>query len=172
MGGPVPVAYNYSSADAGCWTRMRDIGVPERNDKGQSRNLEWNKQGLVEEEVPAGQEAKSIIDPVPSQPDEAAGHGHVGAHFSNGVVHEGQHDRVQGVRDQETGRAALGEAAANADEEGGSNGATGGNKLDLAVLKPPLEMAHIRVFHMLRAGAVGRVDLGLLLLAVSEMHGC
>lgn len=170
MGANLPVAHNNSGANASRRSRVCDICAPEGNDKGQCSNLKRNKQSLVEEEVPASDEAQGIIDPVSRQADKATRDGHVCVHLGDRVIDEGEDERVEGIGDQEAAGAALGETASDGDEEGRADGATGGDELDLTVIKAPVEMAHVIRVAMSKAADVGKVGLGMLLLFC--VHGC
>jgi len=164
------VAHNDSGANASRRSRVRRIRAPEGNDRGQGSNLKWNKQSLVEEEVPASDEAQGIIDPVSCQADKATRDGHVCVHLGDRVVDEGEDERVKGIGDQETAGAALCETASDGDEEGRTDGTTSGDELDLTVAKAPMEMAHVIRVAMIKAAGVGKVGLGVLLLFC--IHGC
>ena len=37
----------------------------------QSRDFEWDQQSFIEEKVPSSHEAKSVVNPMASHPDEA-----------------------------------------------------------------------------------------------------
>lgn len=53
----LPVACNHCNADTSGWARVQRISVPEGDDGGQGSDLEGDDEGLVDEEVPASQEA-------------------------------------------------------------------------------------------------------------------
>ena len=53
----LPIADNDSSAYTSCRSRVCHVVVPEGDNKGQGGDLKGDNQCLVEEEVPAGEEA-------------------------------------------------------------------------------------------------------------------
>lgn len=84
--GVLPIAENDSNTDTGYWSRVRDISVSERDKEGQGSNFEWYDQSLVKEEVPAGQEARRIVHPVPSKVDKTACNRHVRTHSGDRII--------------------------------------------------------------------------------------
>lgn len=135
----LPVRDDDGDAETRCRTRLRNLFVPERAHEIERGNFEWDKQCLVDEVVPANHEAESIVNPDTSQTNEATRHRHVGAHLSDGVVNEGNDAGVEGVGDEQTSGTALGEAAADGDEQAGTDCATDGNQLNLTVVQAALE---------------------------------
>ena len=105
---------------------------------GQQRLLQTRHDSMLT--VVASHKTKRIINKVSSKTDEATRDRIRGRHLSNTVVHQTQEASIDRIREEQTARPALVETAADADEEGGSNGAADGHELDLAVSKPAAEV--------------------------------
>ena len=148
---------------------------PEAEDSVQGSDFKGDQQCLVQEEIPASGKTKSLVDPVTCQTDEAAADGHVNGHFGDGVVHAAHDARVQGVGEQQRERTGLVEGAADADEESGTDGASNGNKLDLAVAQMALQIIRVVVcFAMLNVliGVWARLlDVRVVLFGFVNIHG-
>ena len=84
----LPISNNNRNDETSRRTSLRNVITPERNNQIQGDNLKRDKQRLVEKEVPADHEAKSIINPVARKTDKATGDRHVRVHLSDGVVGE------------------------------------------------------------------------------------
>lgn len=90
--------------------------------------------------VVARHETKSIINKVSSKTDETTRDRVRGRHLCNTVVHQTQEASIDGIREEQTARAALVETTADADEKSSSNGAANGHELDLTISKTPVEV--------------------------------
>ena len=152
--GNLPIADNDSSANTSSRASFESFRIPERDNRSQSSNLERNNKSLIKEEVPASDETEGIINPVTSQADKTTSNRHVCVHLSNRIVDESKDKRVKCEGDEKTARAALGETSTDGDEEGCSDGTTGGDKLDLTVVETSMEMSHAIVDAKLKAGGI------------------
>jgi hypothetical protein len=150
----LPITDDDCGTDTSSWARVESISVPEGYDRSQGSNLKWNNESLVEEEVPASEETKGIVNPVASQANESTSDRHVCIHLGDGVIDKGEDNGVEAVGDEETAWATLGETSTDGDEEGCSDGATGGDELDLTVVESSVEMTHAIIDAILNTGSV------------------
>ena len=90
--------------------------------------------------VVTGHETKRVVDKVSSKTNKATGNRVCGCHFGDTVVHQTKEASVDRIREEQAGRAALVETAADTDEESGSNGAANGHELNLSVSETSVEV--------------------------------
>lgn len=154
-GDALPIAYDDGSTDARRGTGLGDLVAPEREHKVERGHLERDQQRLVEEIVPADHETKSLVAPDARQADEAARHGHVGAHLRDRVIDKRHDAGVQRVGEEEAAGTALDEALADGHEEAGADGAADGDQLDLPVVQSPVQAVRVVPHGGAIAGAGG-----------------
>lgn len=158
-------------------SRGRNVISPESKDQVEGRDLKRNEQRLVEEEVPADSEAEGLVDPLASHTNETAGDRVQSGHLSHAVVHETEGAAVDEVGEEERAGPASVQALADADEEGGTDGATDGDKLDLAVGQLAVQAVGVAIDDLARVDvghAIGRgldVVVLLRLFVVGGTHG-
>lgn len=93
-----------------------------------------------------------------SKTNETTGDRVCGGHLSNAVVHQTKEASVDGVGEEQAAGAALVKTATDTDEEGSTDGATNGHKLDLSI-----SQASVKV--------IGVLDDLALLMAVGASDG-
>lgn len=126
--------------NAGCTnSTSRNIITPKAQDRIKGGDFERNKQGFVEEKVPASSEAEGIVTPLASHSNKAARNRVKRRHLGDRVVDQTENAAVEQVCQEQTARAAFVETGADTDKEGCSNGAANGKQLDLAVAKTAVE---------------------------------
>jgi hypothetical protein len=85
-------------------------------------------------------EPKRIIDKVSSKTNETTRNRIRSRHLSDTVVHQTEEASIDRVRKEQAARTALVETAADADEEGSSDGAADGHELDLSVSESSVQV--------------------------------
>lgn len=171
MGGISRVEHNTDGTDC----RRGDRIGPERQHQVESDDFEGDQESFVEEEVPAGHEAKGVVDPFTGHTNETSRNRVKGCHFSHAVVHEAEETAVGSVGNEQTAGTTTGKTAADTDEEGSADGATDGDELDLTIAQATLKLVGIvRGDAMLDvwAVAIGGLEAFIRVFLFFGVHGC
>jgi hypothetical protein len=142
MGGErchLPVEDNDSGTDSG----YRNVIAPELQHKIECCNLKRNKQGLVEEEVPASHKAERVIDPVASHSDKSSRYWHEAGHFGHSVVYQCDDNAVSRVGDKHAQRPTVEQRTTNTHEQCSSDRTTNSDELDLTISKMALQVVRV-----------------------------
>jgi hypothetical protein len=99
-----------------------------------------SKQACRAPTVVTSHKPKSVINKMSSKTNKATRNRIRSRHLSNTVVHQTQEASIDRVREEQAARTALVETAADADEEGSSDGAADGHELDLSVSESPVQV--------------------------------
>lgn len=136
--------------------------------------VNWALEGGAQE-VPADHEAKCFVYPFTSQAYEAATNGVCGAHLGDAVVDHGKEHGLDRVGEKQAARATMVQTSADAYEESCPDGASDGDKLDLAVVQVSLEVVdvagHGPLLDVRVLGVVGRISrLFRIVILTDEKH--
>jgi hypothetical protein len=107
---------------------------------GNGQQQLYSKQACRAPTVVTSHKPKSVINKMSSKTNKATRNRIRSRHLSNTVVHQTQEASIDRVREEQAARTALVETAADADEEGSSNGAADGHELDLSVSESPVQV--------------------------------
>lgn len=118
-----------------------DDVAPVVNDEVACGDLKGDEGGLEDEEVPAGGEAKGLVDVAAGEADEGRGDGQEGDHLGH-AQGDGEDDGApHGEGEEEREGPAVDEAAADLDVESSADGAADADELDVARLELALDVA-------------------------------
>lgn len=111
--------------------------TPVMDDDIAGSDLERYQSCLEDEEVPAGGETEALINVAASESNEGARDGRQGYHFGHAHGHSQDEGAPDGEGQEQRGRATVQQAAANLDVEGGADGATDSDELNVPTLQLP-----------------------------------